>query len=1266
MESEEQQPEQEDELSIQLPDAEIVSFDFEADLMPSDIGTVYYETTYQQLVRDRDDLRQRYDRERRERESLEIKFHNELDQRVYFEERMSELSTNLSSYEEELQALRLENSRLRAQFGQLRSAVQTRLSSSAVGLATVDRGGLSLGNNSVFVTNEASSVRGNSDVCKQEIALLAQENELFKQIIDAIDKTEQSKVDVQERLSLQGIQKQRWLENEDFIRLEREKAQLEDRVRELERSVRDQEKLLDDVQSKADDNLRIYQRESKELENELYSQSTVLEDYEAQISQTRQSYEEEIRQMEVKLEIEITNNKQFQEQTHQLERNIRKLEEERKELLLRIEEAYKAENEVMEERTVLEENYSRDVIELRRTLEEEIQKTTEMSMEIERLMSELIESDKQKKEMEARFFQEAQELKIQLDKQREGVYTYLNGAAANQVMLQANMMQETRPGTQFPSSGTQLQTNEEDWRMKFSEEVRKKERLEEENKKLLYRINDLMEQNVSGGATHISTKDKLDCEVTKKSHPENSQKQKELVSEIDELRETCQVLEREAKKKKVLENKNIELSEEIEELTVKKDEMIRKQKELMKELDNSLSSVQQVEDRNKKLAEEVETLSSKIRQMEDNFKNEREDWIRNYTKDKTLQINEVLSEKESIERKYNEQVNVNRSLEAEMSSLETRVNGLERTNERLERKHNEKTEELNFERGRTKTMKDELDKSVELFKKQTEHLETSLYGKKRKYDEEIRNLDEEKLRIRAELENEKQTYKRRFEEERKLMEKRINEIEAKLWQQDAASGEHTGTSGMKKQLSPSSSTQTILGLKMQLDAIKNEKKELQETLRDAERKYRREIDDLEYNREQKIKMVKIEIEQEFRRKIDDYEKQIEELKKTDVKENTYSQGRGVCLEGSTDNRSYNDTSEQMAKLVQDQNEQMDELRRQIRLQMEAFENEKQNLKRELQEERQIAMGDKKVEGSLLSTVNKLTEKVNELKQERDVFLNKLKKERTKSNRRITEMSTTVAKVKDECGRLRKEKEEAQKSVNDLRRKIVATESRIRGMEEKHRRELHQMEVKYEFKKTALEQDTTIIETQLKESLQIEYQAAFNKEREKYEDTMHVLKKEITSLQEQRKQIQMKLTSQSTQCFYSLLVDKTNSTKKQFCYTTDPDVELSFSRGLKQMEDRINDLDLEVERLKKEKVEMKASYRQEKIQIQAEFDRERDRLEKKYRRQIEDLKSRLQTATAQVQSTSILASKKWVSIYCRDVFLKFYNQRTKRFKITSKC
>ena len=1242
MDFEEQQQEQDYEVvSCQLPLADIdLDFETDPDHDQLDLGTVYYETAYQQQVRDRDDLRQRYERERREKESLEIKFHHELDQKVYFEERLSELSRNLSSYEEELQALRLENSHLKAQFGQLKSAIQTRVSSGTIGTTPAEVADASLGSSSVFrvnSTNDGSSVAGSTEMYKQEVALLAQENALFKQIIDVIDKQEHSKAIIEEKVSAQGNERDRWFENDEFIRLEREKIQLEERVRELERSLREQEKLLDDVHNKAEDNLIMYKRESKVLENELYSQSTVFEDYEVQISQMKQLYEEEMHQMEMKLEIEVNNNKQHQEQTYQLERNIGKLEEERKELLLKIEHAYKVENEVVEERSVLEER-----------LEGEIQKKEELSVEIERLMGELIESDKQKKEMEARFFQEAQELKIQLDKEREEIYSHFNGAAVNQVMMQSNVAQPTQqPGVQFISSGSQMLTKEEDWRTKLSEEVRKKERLEEENKRLLYQINDLLEQNVAGGAINTTNgKHSLDQEVKKTSFSRDNKKLKDIPAEMDELRENCRVLERDAKKKKEVESKNIELSEEIEELTVKKDEMIRKQKELMKELDNSQSSVQWVEDKNRRLTEEVENLSRKIRQMEDNFRNEREDWIRNYTKQKTLQISELLSEKETIERKYNEQVKINRSMEAEINSCETRIHDLERAKERLERNKSENTahltEGINFERSRNETIKDELDKSVEMFKKQTEQLETSLYEKKRKYDEEIRNVEEEKLRIRTELENEKEAYKRRFEEERKSMEKRINEIETKLRQQ-TANGNELVPNQVTCSFDYDESFASGTDFKKQVDTLRSENKELQETLRDTESGYRREIG-MKYDSEQKIKKVKVEIENDFRRKIDEYERKIEELKKAIPEGNTYSQEKVTSLGDTTDKRKIvRDVSEHMSHLVKEHNEQMDELRRQIKIQMETFENEKQDLKWKLQEERQSGVRVNKGESALLqNTIHKLTEEVKKLKQERDALLNKLKKERGNGNRRITEMSETVTKVRDECERLQKEREDYKKSVNDLKRKLLATESRVRSMEENHRREIHQLEVQFEYKKTELGQDTTTIESELRESLQIEYRAALNKEREKYEDTMRVLRKEITSLQEQRRQIQMKLSSQSTQSSYNLLVEKGVSSRKESFYNSESDIKFRFSRDLKQMEDRIHYLEREVEVLKKEKAEINASYRQEKLQIQAEFDGERDRLEDKYRRQIEKLNRRLHAATAQAQS-SMLVSKKWVNI-----------------------
>ena len=1213
--------------------------DFQED---SQLDSIFYESDLRQLVRDRDDLRLRYEREKSDRESLEIKLHHEFDQKIHFEEKLSELSRNISSLEDELQTLRLENSHLKSQFGKLRTAIQTRVSLDTAAMTAGGVAGASLGSSSgVFITGRSSdsSVVMNTDMYKQEVALLAQENELFKQIIDLIDKQDNSKVILEERVSENSSERQRWLEEDDVVRLEREKAKLEDRVRELERYTREQERLLEEVNNKAEDNLRKYKKESKVLENELYSKSTVVEDYELQMSQIKQAYEEEIHQAEVKLEMEISSNKQLQEQTRQLDENIRKLEEERKEILIKIEEAYKTENEVIEERTALEESYSRDVSELQRNVEEQIQSKAELSMELERLMGELIESDKEKREMEARFFHEAQELKIQYEKEREQIVTFLNGSAVNPVLMQSNVAQQTHSGAQLISADPRMPSTDEEWKRKLSEEVRKNERLEDENKKLLYQINDLLEHNIGSGVSNTThSKHRYDRNVGATAPISSQQNSNDLVDEINELRENCRVLERDVKKKKELENRVMELSEEIEELTSKKDEMIRKQRELVKELDNSLSSVQQVEDKNKRLTEDVDNLSRKIRQMEENFRNEKEDWVRNYSKDKTSQINDILNEKEMIDKKYNDQLKTNRSMEAEICSLETKIYDLERENERLERKKSEVTtqlsEEINFERGRVKTVKDELDKSVVVFKKQTEQLETTLYERKRKYDEEIRILEEEKHRIRSEFENEKDTYRRRFEEERKTMERRINEIEDRLRQHNAGSSElvtnrdtlgcgELNVRGMENQPGVgSASHQTISDLKSKIDALRRENKELQDTLCDTERNHSRKIDDLEYENGQKMKKFKTEIEEEFRRKIDDYEIQIDQLKRTVSRENKDSVGDGS-----------------LADLVRDHKEQMDELRSQIKNQMEAFENEKQNLKRALQEERRNSTRGREGESTLLhNTIHKLKEEVKRLKRDKETVLNKIKREKGSSNSRITEMTETVTKMRDECNVLRKEKEDGQKTTNDLRRKLNVTESKIRSMEEKHRREIHQLEVKFEYKKTEIEQDATSIESQLRESLQTEYRVALDKEREKYEETLRVLRKEITSLQEQRKQIQLKLSGQGVQSTYSLFVDKSVSARKESLFKSEADLEMRFLRGTKQMEDRINDLEHEVELLKKEKSDIKVSYKQEKVQMQEDFDRERDRLEEKYKKQIVDLKRRLQATAAQLQSSMMMSTK----------------------------
>lgn len=63
-------------------------------------------------------------------------------------------------------------------------------------------------------------------------------------------------------------------------------------------------------------------------------------------------------------------------------------------------------------------------------------------------------------------------------------------------------------------------------------------------------------------------------------------------------------------------------------------------------------------------------------------------------------------------------------MEVEINFLEMRIYDLERLNECLERKKSEimvqLIEEINFERNRVKIVKEEFEKSVEVFKKQIE------------------------------------------------------------------------------------------------------------------------------------------------------------------------------------------------------------------------------------------------------------------------------------------------------------------------------------------------------------------------------------------------------------------------------------------------------------------------------------------------------------------------------------------------------------------
>lgn len=149
--------------------------------------------------------------------------------------------------------------------------------------------------------------------------------------------------------------------------------------------------------------------------------------------------------------------------------------------------------------------------------------------------------------------------------------------------------------------------------MKLIEEVRKREIFEEENKKFLYQINDLLEKNVIERVIFkISVDEIINFFVGKMLYLWNVKRVKNLEIEIVDFREECWIFEKDVKKKKEFEIKNVELFEEIEDFIVKKDEVVRKQKELMRELGDLLLFVKQNEDKNRRFIEEVDIFLGKI------------------------------------------------------------------------------------------------------------------------------------------------------------------------------------------------------------------------------------------------------------------------------------------------------------------------------------------------------------------------------------------------------------------------------------------------------------------------------------------------------------------------------------------------------------------------------------------------------------------------------------------------------------------------------
>lgn len=302
----------------------------------------------------------------------------------------------------------------------------------------------------------------------------------------------------------------------------------------------------------------------------------------------------------------------------------------------------------------------------------------------------------------------------------------------------------------------------------------------------------------------------------------------------------------------------------------------------------------------------------------------------------------------------------------------------------------------------------------------------------------------------------------------------------------------------------------------------------------------------------------------------------------------------------------------MKKLVDEHRQHSDELRKQMKLQKHSYERERATSAKENQK--------------LVVSLRCFQKEIHVLKHENENLLQKLQRERRESSQREERVKEEIKIIRDEYEvKIKQESEKSMKTVQDLHNKINMYETKVKDIEMKFREELALMEHRFSQERIQLEVQLRETDNQVRSKLESHYQAKLKTERERYETSLKELRKEIKCLQDQRKEIQLKLTQDTGVGRLSLQNETFTSTSKAQAHykRLHTEFENRYAQEKRSFEDTIRDLQKEIHELEKDKSDIKSSYKEEKTEMEERFEREKRRLEERHRRERDELKRSLE-------------------------------------------
>ena len=1217
----------------------------------------YYKSKCEQIKREKDRLQRAYETEKRQKEDIEREYQNENDEKAYLEERYQEMLDNIQRFDETIRSLRRDNEHLQKN---LNDWANTRIMTQT---SDIDR-----------VALEQKGGGAGIAEYKRSIEALEKENNEFRTILEVLNKKNEN------QQTLKNIEFGLARENE-FIQLKKDRARLESSLKDLKRTNKHQQDRIEEIRKDSSVEITRLKENYRKLERSLKENVRLLEEKDDEITSIKKRYSEEMQGMQIKLHTEFSASLLSKNKIKDLQSKIERLEEDRK----RLREDLRASSVNTKHRLAEVDKEYQDIEFIHQRYEEERQSKIRLASDMKCLLGDIMELKERNQRLQEDFNRERMEIKGMLEKQAtEITEEYL--AQINK--LQRSLMEETKRrketeagsygliskhgngahliGGQREFNGTASWGNTE-LQIQLNNEIRQRETLEIENKKLLYKINDILYSGGQGGGerenrhnedTLYSGKNKQphvtqnNTTNTSRERQVNDNRQRELQSEIGELQEKIDDLKKEVKRNKDLKRKNEELEEEVTHLSRKRDELLAAQRNLTREVDHLSRTLDEVERRNRKLSDETERFMKKIQDIEESFKQEKMRLTRSFESEKSQAVEEVTKLKEACEKKLRVEIDTTRRLEEKILQMEGKMppnvyvpTGSLETSSLLNDSHsytllgNERSQSVN-------TYSDNL-------KLEVKRLEAIVRDVNNKHADDLRNLEIQKQRMLEEFKREKQSLENFFQKEKEGLKRRLRDSESKIRGDGVITYQDQGQEGSPGRRSPIGQGLKAIDGGLVNYRGKETEGDSEHTIQEMRRKYNDEKNAI-LNRASKEKS---ELEDEvregkekltrYRRKMDD---ELDDLKRKHRKEVDYlneklSKERAEYEEKLRTNRNIPNTktghltrnsqySLEEEKDGRGEQSLKEELEKQISEITSKFEKEKSSLQND--------------KLKLMETIHALTREVNDLKCYKRESKNCYKQEIEKLSRiheveKITILQRACRNKEEESSRIKMDFEERlslegkklQSIIDDLRRKVSVTERKVKDMEVQQKNE----KVRWDEEKTATERILNQSREELKITLEHEYRKMLNGEKQKFEETVKALTTQISFLQNQRKEIQKKLVNNGLSGNCKLNSDQL--ARSRMVIEMEQEYLERSERERRPMEDKIKGLQREVSKLQREKTELKATLENEKQELEEDLERMHSDMRRKLSKAREEMERKTDAFSKNLVATkekNVLVSK----------------------------